>query len=50
MATKPQESDTDNEIAQRLDRALQRAFKMPHKPHEPMRKKAEQKPRKKGKR
>jgi hypothetical protein len=39
MATKPQDSDTDSEIAQRLDRALQRAFKMPPKKHESLKKK-----------
>jgi hypothetical protein len=36
MTRKPQESDTDSEVAQRLDRALQRAFAMPHKKHEPI--------------
>jgi len=33
------DSDTEGEIAQRLDRALQRAFSMPHKAHEPLPKK-----------
>ena len=47
MATKPQQdSDTDAEIAQRLERGLQRAFTMPHKKQEPLKKKP--KPKKKG--
>jgi hypothetical protein len=34
----------DKETMRRVDEALKRAFSMPHKPHEPLKKKATRKP------